>query len=123
MPCPRPTVPRNERMVERPAIQPDPAGIAASPVAPLLPISANRSAGLREPRSTIDARCHRGQGHGPLSLLAAEAAECVRVGVVKAEFRYRHARRLAGFETKGSAVATAMAAAVLGYGIGFLVHG
>lgn len=55
--------------------------------------------------------------------LAIEATRKAHEGVVKAEFYYRHGRRLAGFGTKGSAVATALAAAAVGYGIGVLIHG
>lgn len=54
---------------------------------------------------------------------AFKAMDMGREGLMKAEFFYRHGRRLAGFGTRDSAVATTLAAAAVGYGIGFLLHG
>lgn len=113
-------------MVERPAAQPGTVGIATRPPASRPWSEEGHPHAPREPnppQRLIDVRCDPGHATGRLSEFADEMTESVRIGVVKAEFFYRHARRLANFRTRGSAVATAMAAAALGYGIGLLLHG
>lgn len=110
----------------RPNAETDAGGDLAAPGMPTADASADCRRVPSEPISTPP--LHGGEGtvrciSDRASDLAFEVTSKAHEGVVKAEFYYRHGRRLAGFGTKGSAVATALAAAAVGYGIGVLIHG